>query len=45
MAVEHEYERPGSLQYLVAWDVQDAKLFGRCEEHTGIEPFDRLVAQ
>jgi hypothetical protein len=45
MAVEHEYERCGSLQYLVGWDVHRAKLFGRCEEHTGIEPFDRLVAQ
>jgi DDE superfamily endonuclease len=45
MAVEHEYERAGSLQYLVGWDVHRAKLFGRCEERTGIEPFDRLVAQ
>jgi DDE superfamily endonuclease len=45
MRVEHEYERAGSLQYLVGWDVHRAKLFGRCEEHSGIEPFDRLVAQ
>lgn len=45
MAVEHEYERAGSLQYLAAWDVHRAKVFGRCEEHTGIEPFDRLVDQ
>jgi len=43
--VEHEYERGGALQYLAAWDVHRAKVFGRCEAHTGIEPFDRLVAQ
>jgi hypothetical protein len=35
----------GSLQYLAAWDVHRAKVFGRCEAHTGIEPFDRLMAQ
>src|SRR5437764_6155091 len=45
MSVEHEYERGGALQYLVGWDVHRAKLFGRCEERNGIEPFDRLVAQ
>ncbi len=45
MRVEHEYERGGALQYLAAWDVQRAKLFGRCEPKTGIEPFGRLVDQ
>ena len=45
MLVEHEYERGGALQYLAAWDVQRAKLFGRCEQRTGIEPFGRLVDQ
>ena len=45
MLVEHEYERGGALQYLAAWDVHRAKLFGRCEPTTGIEPFDRLVSQ
>ena len=45
MRVEHEYDRCGALQYLAAWDVHRAKVFGRCEEHTGIVPFDRLVAQ
>jgi hypothetical protein len=25
--------------------VHQARLFGRCEPTTGIEPFDRLVAQ
>lgn len=45
MRVEHEYERGGALQYLAAWDVHRAKLFGRCEEKTGIAPFGRLVDQ
>ena len=45
MRVEFEYERGGALQYLSAWDVHRAKLFGRCEPTTGIEPFGRLVAQ
>lgn len=44
MRVEHEYERKGSLSYLAAWDVRRAKVFGRCEEKSGIQPFDRLVA-
>jgi hypothetical protein len=43
--VEHEYERMGALCYLATWDVRRAKLFGRCEATSGIEPFDRLVAQ
>jgi len=45
MLVEHEYERGGALQYLAAWDVHRARLFGRCEAQTGAEPFDRLVSQ
>lgn len=45
MLVEHEYERAGALQYLAAWDVHRARLFGRCEPKTGIEPFGRLVTQ
>ena len=45
MLVEFEYERGGALQYLAAWDVYRARLFGRCEPSTGIEPFDRLVSQ
>jgi hypothetical protein len=44
MRIEHEYERLGAWAYLAAWDVHRAKLFGRCESSTGIEPFDRLVA-
>jgi len=45
MRVEHEYKRKGALNYLAAWDVRRAKLFGRCEPKTGIVPFDRLVEQ
>ena len=43
MRVEHEYERKGALAYLAAWDVRRAKIFGRCDETTGIVPFNRLV--
>ena len=43
MKVEHEYERLGALNYLAAWDVQHAKIFGRIEPKSGIEAFDRLV--
>ena len=43
--VEHEYERMGALCYFAAWDVRRARLFGRCEAKTGIEPFGRHVAQ
>ncbi len=43
--VEAEYFRGGSLAYLAAWDVHRAKVFGRCEQTTGIDPFDRLVDQ
>jgi hypothetical protein len=45
MKVEHEYERKGAWAYLAAMDVHQSKLFGRCEAHSGIAPFDRLVAQ
>jgi hypothetical protein len=45
LRVEFEYERGGALAYLAAWDVQRAKVFGRCESTTGIVPFGRLVEQ
>jgi len=45
MRVEHEYKRGGSLAYLAALDVHRTMLFGRCEQRSGIEPFDRLVGQ
>lgn len=41
--VEHEYERRGALAYVAAWDVRRAKVFGICQNTTGIEPFHRLV--
>lgn len=44
MKVEFEYERCGSLAYIAAWDVNRAKIFGRCEAKSGIVPFDRLVS-
>ena len=44
MRVEHEYHRGGAVVYLAAWDVRQAKLFGRCENSSGSAPFDRLIA-
>jgi hypothetical protein len=43
--IEHEYKRAGAWNYLAAWDVRRAKVFGRCEPKSGIASFDRLVAQ
>jgi hypothetical protein len=43
--IEFEYDRRGAVQYLAAWDVRRGRVFGRCEAHTGIEPFGRLVEQ
>jgi hypothetical protein len=43
MRVEFEYDRGGAWAYLAAWDVRRAKLFGQCEAHSGIAPFDELV--
>jgi hypothetical protein len=45
MKVEHEYTRCGAWAYLAALDVHNVKLFGQCEQKTGIEPFDRLVGR
>jgi DDE superfamily endonuclease len=45
MRIEHEYKRLGSWAYLAALDVHRAKIFGRCETHSGIASFDRLVDQ
>lgn len=41
--VEFEYERHGVLAYMAAWDVRRARVFGRCEQTTGIESYHRLV--
>ncbi|WP_369387943.1 transposase [Streptomyces sp. CG1] len=45
MRVNHEYQRGGSLAYLAAYDVHQAKVFGRTEPTTGIDPFMNLVTQ
>ncbi|MGI5516556.1 IS630 family transposase [Streptomyces sp. CA-106131] len=45
MRVNHTYERGGALAYLAAYDVHRAKVFGRCEPTTGINPFMNLVTQ
>ena len=45
MKVEHEYTRCGAWAYIAALDVHRARVFGRCERRTGIDPFDRLVDQ
>jgi len=43
--VEHEYFPEGAWTYLVAWDVDRAKVFGRCETKSGIAPVDRLIQE
>jgi len=45
MRVSHDYHRRGALAYLAAYDVHRAKVFGRCEDRTGIVPFTALVEQ
>ena len=45
MRVNHEYDRGGALAYLAAYDVHQARVFGRCEPTTGIVPFGNLVEQ
>jgi hypothetical protein len=45
MRVEHEYQRKGALAYLAAYDVHHARMIGRLEPTTGIEPFCQLGAQ
>jgi hypothetical protein len=45
MRVSHDYQRRGALTYLAAYDVHQARVFGRCETTTGIEPFTALVEQ
>ncbi|HNT34492.1 MAG TPA: IS630 family transposase [bacterium] len=41
--VEFEYQRKGYLAYMAAWDVHRAKIFGQCEQKTGIDAFHSLV--
>ncbi|QZS52994.1 IS630 family transposase [Rhodococcus opacus] len=45
MRVNHDYRRGGALAYLAAYDVHHARVFGRCEQSTGIVPFTALVDQ
>jgi transposase-like protein len=45
MRAESEYGRLGTLAYLAAYDVHQARVHGRCEETTGIKPFTALVDQ
>lgn len=45
MRVNHEYTRGGALSYLAAYDVHQARVFGRCAASTGIKPFMALVEQ
>jgi hypothetical protein len=41
--VEFEYERHGALAYMAAWDVRRARVFGQCEQSTGIDAYHHLV--
>ncbi len=45
MRVNHDYHRRGAVAYLAAYDVHRAKVFGRCQDTTGITPFEALVEQ
>jgi len=43
--VNHDYDRRGAVAYLAAYDVHRGKVFGRCENTTGIAAFTNLLAQ
>lgn len=43
--VSHDYHRRGALTYMAAYDVHRARVFGRCEQSTGIDAFTALVDQ
>lgn len=45
MRVNHTYGRGGALAYLAAYDVHRAKVSGRTEPRTGIDPFMNLGTQ
>jgi hypothetical protein len=45
MRVNHTYGRGGALAYLAAYDVHQARVFGRCEPRTGIAPFTQVMSQ
>jgi hypothetical protein len=43
LRVTHDYDRGGALAYLAAWDVGQAKVYGRCAASTSTQPFMALV--
>jgi hypothetical protein len=43
--VEFEYERGGTLAYFAVYDVHQARVIGQIAVKTGIEPFQKLVAE
>src|SRR5829696_8979163 len=43
--VEFEYRRGGTLAYFAAYDVHHARVLGQIAPKTGIEPFEKLVAE
>jgi transposase len=43
--MEFEYERGGTLAYFAAYDVHQAQVIGQIAAKTGIEPFQKLVAE
>ena len=43
--VEFEYHRGGTLAYFAAYDVHHARVLAQIAPKTGIEPFEKLVAQ
>ena len=43
--MNHDYHRRGAVAYLAAYDVHRGKVFGRCENTTGIVAFTNLVTQ
>jgi transposase len=45
MRVESEYRRHGTLAYLAAYDVHQARVIGYCAPTTGIAPFTALVSK
>ena len=43
--VNNGYHRRGAVAYLAAYDIHHAKVYGRCEDTTGIIAFTNLVTQ
>jgi transposase len=43
--VEFEYRRGGTLAYFAAYDAHHARVLGQIAPKTGIEPFEKLVAE